>query len=138
MYLIRNRNREQHLVRRIRFKTKFFEDANVAAEDYDTYGFKTKRSPKPVNYLQTFEENLIKMVQNVELRTTRSRFQTELLKVVRDVSRCKNLIIPSDKTANFYEVSVGDYRKSLNDGITKFCVHLSKLCRYLFVCLKSS
>ena len=39
----------QHFVRLTRFKSKFFEDENVAAEEYDTYGFKTKRSPKPVD-----------------------------------------------------------------------------------------
>ena len=94
----------QRLVRRMRFNAKFF-------DEYDTYGFKTNRSPKPVDYLQAFEGDLIKMVQNVEFRTTRSRFQTELLKIVRDVGKCKNLIVPSDKTANFYEVPVGEYRK---------------------------
>ena len=50
-------------------------------------------------------------VRNVEFRTTRSRFQTELLKIVRDVGKCKYLIVPSDKTANFHEVPVGEYRK---------------------------
>ena len=109
----------QHLVRRMRFKAKFFEDENLIAEEYDNYGFKTKRSPKPIDHLQAFEEDLIKMVQNVEFRTTRSRFQNELLKIVRDIGKCKNLIVPSDKTANFYEVSVGEYRKLLNDNITK-------------------
>ena len=59
------------------------------------------------------------MVQKVEFRTTRNRFQTELLKIVRDVGKCKNLIVPSDKIANFYEVPVGEYRKLLNDNITK-------------------
>ena len=44
---------------------------------------------------------------------------TELLKIVRDVGKCRNLIVPSDKTANFYVVPVGEYRKLLNDNITK-------------------
>ena len=33
----------------MRFKAKFFEDENETVEEYDTYGFKTKRSPKPVD-----------------------------------------------------------------------------------------
>ena len=51
------------------------------------------------------------MVQSVEFRTSRSRFQNELLKTVRDISKCKNLIVPSDKSSNFYEIPVSDYEK---------------------------
>ena len=91
----------------------------MSEEEHDNYGFKTTRTPKPIKHLQAFEEDLIKMVQNVEFRTTRSRFQNELLKIVRDISKCKNLIVPSDKTSNFYEISVSDYKKLLNDNITK-------------------
>ena len=56
------KKKTQHLVIRMRLKAKLFEDENVAAEKYDTYGLKTKRSPKPVDHLQAFEEDLIKMV----------------------------------------------------------------------------
>ena len=46
----------EHLVRRMRWKTKFFEDENnVAAEEHD----KTTRLPTPVNNLKVFEEDLI-------------------------------------------------------------------------------
>ena len=38
---------------------------------------------------------------------------------MRDISKCKHLIVPSDKTSNFYEISVNDYKKLLNDNITK-------------------
>ena len=109
----------QHLVRRMRWKAKFFEEEDVSTEDHDNYGFKTTRTPKPIEHLQAFEEDLIRMVQNVEFRKTRSQFQTELLKIVRDIGKCKNLIVPSDKTANFYEISVSEYRKLLINNITK-------------------
>ena len=49
----------------------------------------------------------------MEFKITKSRFQTELLKVVRDVGKCRNLTPASDKIANFYKISVGD--KHLND-----------------------
>ena len=109
----------QHLVRRMRWKAKFFEEEDHNVEEHETYGFKTTCTPKPIQHLQAFEEDLIKMVQNVEFRTTRSRFQNELLKIVRDISKCKNLIVPSDKTSNFYEISVSDYKNLLNENITK-------------------
>ena len=38
---------------------------------------------------------------------------------MRHISKCKNLIVPLDKTSNFYEISVSDYKKLLNDNITK-------------------
>ena len=76
----------QHLVRRMRWKAKFFEDENnVATEEHDNYGFKTTRLPKPVDNLKAFEEDLINMVKNVEFKTNRSRFQSELIKTVRDI-----------------------------------------------------
>ena len=94
----------QHLARRMRWKAKFFEEEDqVAAEEHKTYGLKTQAHLSQYNIyiLQAFEEDLIKMVQDVEFRTSRSRFQNELLKIVRDISKCKNLILPSDKTFNF-------------------------------------
>ena len=110
----------QHLVRRMRWKAKFFEEEEeVSAEDHDNYGFKTTRTPKPIQHLQAFEEDLINMVQNVEFRKTRSKFQTELSEIVRNIGKCKNLIVPSDKTSNFYEISVSEYRKLLINNITK-------------------
>ena len=112
--------KSQHLIRRMRWKAKFFEEEDqVAAEEHETYGFKTTRTPKPIQHLQAFEEDLFKMVQSVEFRTSRSRFQNELLKTVRDISKCKNLIVPSDKTSNFYEIPVSDYKKLLKENITK-------------------
>ena len=41
------------------------------------------------------------------------------MNTIRDIGKCKNLIVPSDKTANFYEISISDYNKLLKDNITK-------------------
>ena len=38
---------------------------------------------------------------------------------MRDIGESKNLIVPSDKTANFYEISVSEYRKLLINNILK-------------------
>ena len=43
----------------------------------------------------------------------------QLMNTVRDIGKCKNLIVPSDKTANFYEISISDYNNLLDDNITK-------------------
>jgi len=48
----------------MRWKAKFpEEEEEVLAEDHDNYGFKTTRTPKPIQHLQSFEEDLINMVQ---------------------------------------------------------------------------
>ena len=49
----------QHLVRRIMFKAKFFKDESVISEECESYGFKTKRSPKSMYHLKVFEEDPI-------------------------------------------------------------------------------
>lgn len=59
-----------------------------------------------IQHLQAFEENIVEMVQSVKFRITRSRFQNELFKIVRDILKCKNLIAPANKTYNFKEISV--------------------------------
>ena len=40
------------------------------------------------------------------------------MKIVRDISKSKNLIVLTDKTSNFYEIPVSD-KKILNDNITE-------------------
>ena len=104
----------------MKWKAKSFKDENnVAEEEHDSCGFKTTRIPKPVDDLKAFAEDLINMVKNLEFRTSRSRFQAELIKTVQDIGKCKNLIIPFDKTANFYQISIGEYDKLLKNNITK-------------------
>ena len=59
----------------MRLKAKLFEDENdVAAEEHDSYVFKTTPLPKLVDDLKVFVEDLINMVKNVEFRTSKSRF----------------------------------------------------------------
>jgi len=94
--------KSQHLIRRMRWKAKFFEEEDqVAAEEHETYGFKTTRTPKPIQHLQAFEEDLFKMVQSVEFRTSRIRFQNELLKTVRDITEDFNENVLNVKSCLF-------------------------------------
>ena len=80
--------KSQHLIRRMQWKAKIFEEEEqVAAEEHETYGFKTTRTPKAIQYLQAFEKDLIKMIQSVELIISRSRFKNKILKIVQDISK---------------------------------------------------
>ena len=38
---------------------------------------------------------------------------------MRNIGKCKNLVVPPDKTSNFYEISVIEYGKLLINNITK-------------------
>ena len=63
-----------------------------------------------------------KFSEEEALRRTNSEFQTKLGKDIRKIKSCKSLIVPGDKTTNFYEVRKDQYKKMMVDSLTtQYC-----------------
>jgi hypothetical protein len=85
----------------------------------ETFGFNsTKRAPH-VAELKDLKNELFELTQNIKFKEHRNAFQNKLKKDEKDIEKENRMIIPADKTSNYYKVVREDYDELLQKNITK-------------------
>ena len=84
----------------------------------ETYGFKTRMCPGPVQELKEFEKNLWTIVNNIEFRTVKNSFQNQMKTDIKNIKQSGKVIVPADKSTNLYKVSAEEYEKAMLENIT--------------------
>ena len=90
-----------------------YEQDRAAHRSANTYGLKSKLSAPPVLELRAFEDD-------VEFRDVNNKFMKEL---ERDKKSSTNILLPADKTRNYYEMHPSDNMKLLTENVTKSFKH---------------
>ena len=67
----------------------------------ETYGFKSKFTPKQPEELKNFKNEMFDRISQVKFRKTWDNFQHEMKKNLRKIGKSKSLIVLSDKTTNY-------------------------------------
>ena len=106
----------ERLIERMRSKALFFE---IKSESTFKYGFKTHKCPHQHKGLMELEDNLQKMISNVQFRRVKNDFQNRLKNDIRSVKSSKEVYVFADKTRNIYEMENAHYEKLLTDNTTK-------------------
>jgi hypothetical protein len=76
--------------------------------------------------LKPFEDDLIKLIENVKSLRSKDQFQTSLANDLKKINSSPNIFIFADKTRNIYETSLNAYNELLHDNITKTYKHGSE------------
>jgi hypothetical protein len=92
--------------------------SETRSENY-YYGLPSKNNAPPLSELKAFEDDLVKLVQNVTFRNINEPFLNIIKNYVKDINTSKNVFVFADKTKNIYEVSPTEYNKLLTENITK-------------------
>ena len=64
----------EHFIKRARWKALEFE-GKLHAQEKKTYGFRARNCPPPSEGLKQFEDDLMRMIRNIEFRQTTNDFQ---------------------------------------------------------------
>ena len=64
------------------------------------YGFKTRNCPPQHEDLMEFEDDLQKMISNVQFRRVKNDFQNRLKNDIRSIQSSKKVLFFADKTKN--------------------------------------
>ena len=70
-----------------------------------------------------FEEDMAKLIQNLEFRKICDDFQRQLRADAKRIMSSSALFVPADKSRNLYEVGKDQYTKLLHDNVTKHYRH---------------
>ena len=87
----------------------------------DTYGFKSKNSRPKINELTPFEEGMLDLIRNIKFKdNTKSTFQRKLDADIKNtIKKPNSLLIPADKTTNYFEMNTTAYNKLIKENVTK-------------------
>ena len=122
-------NTEQ-LLKRMRWKAFFYDRDNTSKYNNknNTYidqttdnGFKlkTRNCPLQMQDMKDFENDLLKLIENIQFRTVSGKFLNELNEDNNKIRSSDKLFVSADKTQNYYEITKENCNKILYDNITK-------------------
>ena len=115
-------------LKRMRWKAAFFLNPNMKSTEKPTYGFKSRTTPPAVPELSVFERKITAMISNVKFCYRNvNQFQKTLTHDVKEkIQKSNKLIIPADKTNNYYKMSTEQHKRLLHNNVTKTYSKASK------------
>ena len=118
-YLKRFIEKMEHFIHRMRWKAHHFLNKTESTAN-ESYGFKSKNSPPQSNELLPFEDAMAQLIQNIKFKDTKCSFQSKLNSDIKNkIKKPDTLLIPADKTTNFYTMNPSSYDKLIMENITK-------------------
>ena len=112
----------ESVVKRMRWKALFFlkeHDNDEEIPKAEKFGFKSRKCPPQIDEMKPFEDDLLRMIENIQFRKVNDDFQSTLKNDIKKIKDSTKMFIPADKTRNLYEVEKTQYEKLLRDNITK-------------------
>ena len=110
----------ESVLKRMRWKAHFFlSDNNQQRENFNTYGFKSRKYPPHITLLDEFEKDLYDIVSSLKYRKINNDFQKNLKKDISEIISSKNMFIFANKTNKLYEMDPEDHEKLITENITK-------------------
>ena len=111
----------EHFLIRMRWKAFWFErDSDKEQECIkENFGFKSNNVAPSNARLQRFEEEMYDMVRSIKFRKVENDFQKKLKNDVQEIRRSNKIFVHADKTTNIYKVTKDEYRKIVNENVTK-------------------
>lgn len=97
----------------------FFKSGKLEENNKETYRFKCQIYPQRVDELNKFEEELILMIKNIDLRNVHNKLQEKSKHDITEIRNSNKVIVPANKTRNLYKIEKKDYNEFLSENITK-------------------
>ena len=127
LYLYKLIQKTEEFIKNLRWKAIFFlifffktnESLDNTSEKQYYYNLKSNRCPPPVEELKEFENDLWRAVENTKFGYLRDSFQEKLTKDVKKIKNSDKIIIAADKTGNYYESPVPNYKQTVLNHVTK-------------------
>jgi hypothetical protein len=112
-------DKTEQFLKRLRWKDYFFLNPTEKSTK-EAYGFKTRNSPKQVNELKPFEDGILDLIQDITFRDTKCGFLNVLSSDIKtNIRESNRLLVPADKTTNYYAMNTDSYNKLITENMTK-------------------
>ena len=102
-------NRTEQFVKNVRWKAFFFLNPGLDIRNKETYAFNSTRPPPFIPELKEFEDGLTSIIEKIKFRKVNNTFQQKLRKDITKIKNDNHLLIPADKTNNYYKLNSEQY-----------------------------
>jgi len=102
----------------MRWKLHWYRQKNKEKDEKETYGFKTPHHPPMMEELKPFEDDMAKLIQNLEFKYSDNALQRRMREDLELIRQSPDVVVEADKTANLYLFNVDEYKAHLNNAIT--------------------
>lgn len=111
----------ESLIKRMRWKAFFFlrGDKDEKQDCDEKFGLKSRRCPPQIDELKPFEDDMTKLIEDLEFTSMDDDFQRTLRNDTDKIRNSATVFVPADKTHNLYEMETRQYDKLLRENITK-------------------
>ena len=106
----------EKFIKRLRWKALEF--LAVLHSSYKiTFGFKS-RLPPIVQELKNFENEIMFMIKNIQLRKVNNSFQSQLNEDIKQINGDSKIFVPAGEYRNIYKMNRETYEKLLHENLT--------------------
>ena len=109
----------ESVINRMRWKAYFFLHRDNTIRDNETSVLRSTMAASRVNELNPFDEDLVKMVENIKFRDVNDHFLSTLSNDARMINSSTYIMAFADKTRNIYEMKPDRYSQLLTENVTK-------------------
>ena len=107
----------EHLCKSIRWKAFFYFKPSADGSRKETFGFSSRKSPPHVLAMLNFETKLLNMIETIKFRKVKCEKLSS--DIYNNIMKSDTLLVPTDKTSNFYKMDTASYNDLLQKNITK-------------------
>ena len=86
-------DKTENLIQRMRWKAHFFLNDNSGSHKTPTFGMKSKQTPPPIPELKSFEEDVIRMIENIQFRNVNDQCISTLKRHKQKIKASPNRFI---------------------------------------------
>ena len=121
MYITKLVEQGEKFVKRLRWLVFFHEKPNRENSNKysNSYGFKSPNTPPANPRLAPFEEDFYELMRTVKFRPVYNKFQSELKKDIKNITKSDKLTVFADKSSNVYPMDKKKYEKLILEIITQ-------------------
>ena len=109
----------EKFIRNLRWRAFYYLNENTSGKGKMNFGFKSIKAPPQVPELKLLEDELLKLIKNIEFNHQNTMFQQGLKLKVDQIKKESRMIVKADKTSNHYLMGQETYTELLDKHIQK-------------------
>ena len=84
-----------------------------------TFEFKSNQTPPTITEMAKFEKRITNMIKNMKFKKISCPFQKKISSDMGSIKFLDKLLVPADKTTNYYKMDSASYNNLIHKNITK-------------------
>ena len=103
----------------MRWKAYFYLNPEANDKQEETFVFNSRNTPPQIPAMLNFEKRLLNVIENIKFKEVKCWFQQKLSSGIQtNIKKSSDLLIPANKTSNFYKMDSTAYNGLLQKNIT--------------------